>query len=248
MRRLEELQPFFVFEFGRRSTRLRGCGIMKPWPKWGTILITAASMALYVGLAALGWGGWSALVAHPARAGTVIAIVVISIAAMFTSGNISSGRREDTRNRWIFVPFLIVGITLAWLPAYTDRHDIWTLDGDAVRYLGLVLFVVGSVLRVGAVFVLGRRFSGLVAIQEGHELVTGGLYRVIRHPSYLGLLLGLFGWSLVFRSAIGVLVSLLLVPPLVARMNSEEALLESEFGERYADYRRRTWRLLPFLY
>ena len=34
----------------------------------------------------------------------------------------------------------------------------------------------------------------------------------------------------------------------VARMNSEEALLESEFGERYADYRRRTWRLLPFLY
>jgi protein-S-isoprenylcysteine O-methyltransferase Ste14 len=52
----------------------------------------------------------------------------------------------------------------------------------------------------------------------------------------------------VFRSAIGVLVSLLLIPPLVARMNSEEALLESEFGERYADYRRRTWRLLPFLY
>ena len=53
---------------------------------------------------------------------------------------------------------------------------------------------------------------------------------------------------LVFRSAIGVLVSLLLIPPLVAHMNSEEALLESEFGERYADYRRRTWRLLPFLY
>jgi protein-S-isoprenylcysteine O-methyltransferase Ste14 len=221
---------------------------MKPLPKWGTMLITAASMALYVGLAALGWGSWSALVAHPARAGAVVAIVVISIAAMFTSGNLSSGRREDTQNRWIFLPFLVLGVVLAWLPAYTDRHDLWTLDGDAVRYLGLVLFVFGSVLRVGAVFVLGRRFSGLVAIQEGHELVTGGLYRVIRHPSYLGLLLGLFGWSLVFRSAIGVLVSLLLVPPLVARMNSEEALLESEFGERYAAYRRRTWRLLPFLY
>jgi protein-S-isoprenylcysteine O-methyltransferase Ste14 len=65
---------------------------------------------------------------------------------------------------------------------------------------------------------------------------------------YLGLLLGLFGWALVFRSGVGVLVSLLLLPPLAARMSSEEALLESEFGERYADYRRRTWRLLPFLY
>jgi protein-S-isoprenylcysteine O-methyltransferase Ste14 len=221
---------------------------MKPLPKWGMILITAASMALYVGLAALGWGGWSALMAHPARAGTVVAIVVISAVAMFSHGNISSGKREDTGNRWIFLPVMVLGFLLGWLPAYTDRREIWTIDGDAVRYLGLVLFVVGSVLRVATVFVLGRRFSGLVAIQEGHELMTGGLYRVIRHPSYLGLLLGLFGWDLVFRSAIGVLVSLLIIPPLVARMNSEEALLESEFGERYADYRRRTWRLLPFLY
>ena len=90
--------------------------------------------------------------------------------------------------------------------------------------------------------------SALVAIQEGHELETRGLYRVIRHPSYLGLLLGLFGWALISRSAIGVLVALLLLPPLVARMNCEEALLESEIGERYSDYRRRTWRRLPFLY
>jgi hypothetical protein len=99
-----------------------------------------------------------------------------------------------------------------------------------VRYAGLALYVVGVILRIAPVFVLGRRFSGLVAIQEGHELVTGGLYRFIRHPSYLGLLLGQLGWVLVFRSAIGVLVALLLLPPLVARMNSEEALLQSEFG------------------
>jgi hypothetical protein len=77
--------------------------------------------------------------------------------------------------------------------------------------------------------------------------VTGGLYRVIRHPNYLGLLLGLFGWALVFHSGVGVLVALLLLlPPLVAYMNSEEALFESEFGERYSAYRRRT-RRLPFL-
>jgi protein-S-isoprenylcysteine O-methyltransferase Ste14 len=174
--------------------------------------------------------------------------VVIAIAAMFTQGNLSSGRREDTGNRWIFIPFLVIGLLLGWLPAYTDRREIMTIDGDAVRYFGLALWVVGCMVRIAPVFVLGRRFSGLVAIQEGHQLVTDGLYRVIRHPSYLGLLLALFGWALIFRSAIGVLVSLLLIPPLVARMNSEEALLESEFGARYADYRRHTWRLLPFVY
>jgi protein-S-isoprenylcysteine O-methyltransferase Ste14 len=221
---------------------------MKPMPKWGMMLVVVASLALYIGLAVWGWGGWSAFMAHPARAGAVVATVVMGIAAMFTRGNLSSGRREDTRNRWIFLPFLVLGFLLAWLPAYTDRRDIGTLDGDAVRYLGLALYVVGGVLRLVPVFVLGRRFSGLVAIQEGHELETGGLYRVIRHPSYLGLLLGLFGWALLFRSAIGVLLSLLFLPPLVARMNAEEALLESEFGESYSNYRRRTWRLLPFLY
>lgn len=216
--------------------------------KWSAVVITTTSVALYLGLAALGWGGWISLMAHPARAAAVVAIVASSIAAMFSRGNLSSGRREDTRNRWIFIPFLIIGIALGWLPAYTDRRDIMTIDGDPVRYFGLALFIVGSTLRIAPVFVLGRRFSGLVAIQEGHTLVTGGLYRVIRHPSYLGLLLGLFGWCLVFRGALGLLVALLLLPPLVARMNSEEALLDSEFGEQYAAYRKRTWRLLPFLY
>jgi protein-S-isoprenylcysteine O-methyltransferase Ste14 len=221
---------------------------MKPLPKWGVILITAVNVVVYIGLAAWGSGGWSALMANPARAATIVALAVLSVVAMFSSGNLSSGRREDAGNRWIFIPVLVLGLLLGWLPAYTDRRDVGTIDGETTRYIGLVLFIFGCVLRLAPVFVLGRRFSGLVAIQEGHELETGGLYRAIRHPSYLGLLLGLFGWALVFRSGIGVLVSLLLVPPLVARMNSEEALLESEFGERYADYRRHTWRLLPFIY
>ena len=77
--------------------------------------------------------------------------------------------------------------------AYTDRKGFWTLDGDAVRWLGVVLFAAGGVLRIWPVFVLGHRFSGLVAIQPGHKLVTSGVYGVIRHPSYLGLLVKLAG-------------------------------------------------------
>jgi Isoprenylcysteine carboxyl methyltransferase (ICMT) family len=53
---------------------------------------------------------------------------------------------------------------------------------------------------------LGERFSALVAIQAGHELVTDGVYKVVRHPSYLGSLLAIAGWALLFRSAVGLLL------------------------------------------
>jgi protein-S-isoprenylcysteine O-methyltransferase Ste14 len=76
------------------------------------------------------------------------------------------------------------GLLGAYLPAYTDRKEFWILDGDALRWLDVVLFAAGGALRVWPVFVLGRRFSGLVAIQPGHTLVTTGLYGVVRHPSY----------------------------------------------------------------
>jgi len=98
------------------------------------------------------------------------------------------------------------------------------------------------------VLTLGERFSGLVAIQPNHELVTDGLYRHIRNPSYLGLLISTLGWALAFRSIIGLLLTALLVVPLVARMQAEEALLGEQFGDAYAAYRARTWRLVPWLY
>jgi protein-S-isoprenylcysteine O-methyltransferase Ste14 len=93
--------------------------------------------------------------------------------------------------------------------------------------------------------VLGDRFSGLVAIQPGHTLVTRGIYGLMRHPSYLGLLLNTLGWSLAFRSSVGLLLAALLIPPLLARFRAEEALLHQQFGAEYEAYCARTSRLIP---
>jgi protein-S-isoprenylcysteine O-methyltransferase Ste14 len=111
-----------------------------------------------------------------------------------------------------------------------------------------VLFAAGGALRLWPVFVLGDRFSGLVAIQPGHRLVTGGVYGLIRHPSYLGLLVNSLGWGLAFRSGVGVLLTALTMPPLLARIGAEEKLLRTEFGDEYDAYRARTSRLVPGLY
>ncbi|MNZ35399.1 Isoprenylcysteine carboxyl methyltransferase (ICMT) family protein [compost metagenome] len=210
-------------------------------------LIMLATL-LYLALAILGWGGIAAFFSHPALVALTLVLFAISGLAVFAGGSMSSGEREDRSNRWVLPVFGVLGLLSAWLPAYTDRIDFWTLDGDAMRWFGVLLFAVGCVLRLWPVFVLGDRFSGLVAIQPGHRLVTSGLYSRIRHPSYLGLLIGSFGWVLAFRSGVGVLLTLLIIPPLVARIRSEEALLRSQFGAEYAAYCARTARLLPGIY
>ena len=217
-----------------------------PSPRSALFIIVAT--VAYLGLAILGWGGFAAFFSHPALIVLTVALFALSGIALFSKGNLSPGEREDRANRWVIVAFGLVGVLAAYLPAYTDRKGFWTLDGDVIRWLGVVLFAAGGALRIWPVLVLGHRFSGLVAIQPGHTLVTSGVYGIIRHPSYLGLLVNALGWALAFRSGVGVLLTALLIPPLLARIHAEERLLRTQFGSEYDAYCSRTSRLLPGLY
>jgi hypothetical protein len=78
----------------------------------------------------------------------VIAVFVLAGVALFSGGNLSAGEYEDRGNRWVLVTFGLIGLPAAYLPAYTDRKGFWTLDGDAIRWLGVVLFTAGSALRI----------------------------------------------------------------------------------------------------
>ena len=207
-----------------------------------------ATILAYLALAAFGAGGIAAFLARPQFVVLALITVALALLSLATEGGIRRGEREDRRNRWVLGAFLLIGLLHCYFSAYTDRIDFWTFGGDTLRWFGLILYAAGGALRLWPVFVLGRRFSGLVAIQPGHTLVTSGVYSRIRHPSYLGLLINMLGWALVFRSGIGVLLTALMLLPLSARIRSEEALLGEQFGAQYDDYRARTWRLIPFLY
>lgn len=212
------------------------------------MLMVVVGAGIYLGLAILGRGGIAAFFSQPALTALTAVFTVLCTAAPFAGGNLSSGVREDRENRWVIAVFSLIGLLQAFLPAWSDRKGIWIIDGDAARWLGVILFAAGGAMRIWPVFVLGTRLSGLVAIQPGHTLATSGIYRIIRHPSYLGLLVASLGWGLAFRSGVGVLLEALLIPPLVARIQAEERLLRSEFGAEYDTYRGRTSRLIPGLY
>ena len=212
------------------------------------VTLVLGGTAAYLGLAILGWGGWTAFFSHPVLVALAVVLFILAGVSLFAGGNLSPGVREDRSNRWVIGTLTLLGLLAASLPAYTDRQGFWTFDGEPMRWLGVGLFAVGGALRLWPGFVLGPRFSGLVAIQPGHTLVTGGVYGVIRHPSYLGLLVNALGWSLAFRSGVGVLLTALMIPPLLARIHAEERLLRAQFGDEYDAYCARTSRLIPGLY
>jgi protein-S-isoprenylcysteine O-methyltransferase Ste14 len=215
----------------------------------GTVVaIGLVGFALWVGLGVLGFGSWSAFFGHPARVLAVVTGLLMTIWALASPVNLSSGEREDVADRVILVPSAAGILLLFWLLPYLDRHDRFTFGGDGVRWAGLAITVAGSVLRIWPRFVLGRRFSGLVAIQPGHELVSDGPYRYVRHPSYLGMMLAMLGWVLLFRSIVGLLVTAPGLVVLARRIQDEETMLASQFGAAYEAYRARTWRLLPWVY
>ena len=201
-------------------------------------LASTLSVIVQIVLTILAWGDWNTFFAHPVRTGLVVGTVVLTIVVWFsgTSG-ISSGKSSSTASKRIIFPIIVVSTAMIVIAPYSDRRDLWTIDGDGIRYLGLALFGIGSIIRLVAVFALGHRFSGLVAIQPDHKLKTDGIYKHIRHPSYTGLLLSMIGWVLVFRSAIGLVLNLVLLLLLLSRIADEEKFLETEFASEYRDYR-----------
>ena len=210
--------------------------------------ISIVSLAAYLGLAIAGAGGANRFFSHPQFTAATAVTIALAVASLFSEGHVGAGVREDRSNRWVIAALSALGLIDAYLPAYCDRIDFLTFGGEGVRWAGVLLYSVGGVLRIAPVFVLGRRFSGLVAIQSEHQLVTDGLYGVIRHPSYLGLFVLTLGWGFVFRSGVGVVIAVLMLIVVLARIDAEERLLSETFGAEYDAYRARTWRLVPYVY
>lgn len=119
---------------------------------------------------------------------------------------------------------------------------------DWIFNVGIFLMFLGVLIRQYAIAILGRFFSLSVQISEDHRVVDRGPYRLVRHPSYTGILITFTGLGLAVQSLGALLVLLLFFGISFGyRMYVEERTLLSGLGQDYASYRKRTKRLIPFL-
>lgn len=150
----------------------------------------------------------------------------------------------DRLLRWIAMPFLLAHLVIAGLDV--GRFH-WTGDVPlAAHLIGLIGYALGLGLSIWAMHA-NRFFSPVVRIQEerGHHVVTGGPYRYLRHPGYLGVLVACLCGALVLGSWWSLLPLVPVGLLMIRRAVVEDRFLHREL-EGYPQYASQVrYRLLP---
>jgi len=133
----------------------------------------------------------------------------------------------------------------------SDKNGILGLlarNGEWVHWVGIVLLAGGFAIIYAGRMALGQEGTIQVCILPKHHLRTNGILSTIRHPIYLGSVLKWVAIAVAFSSLIGLVVNLVACSYFLYRIQLEEKLLADKFGKRYAAYKSKTYRLVPFVY
>jgi protein-S-isoprenylcysteine O-methyltransferase Ste14 len=141
----------------------------------------------------------------------------------------------------------LVALAASVLSASSLPGARMSFPGAAI-VVGVAMMLGGLGVRALAAHTLGSSYTLQVGVRQGQSICTGGPYRWIRHPGYVGTLIALLGFGLALASWWSLISILVVVPALAMRIASEERLLMDVFPDAYGNYCRQTrWRLVPGL-
>jgi protein-S-isoprenylcysteine O-methyltransferase Ste14 len=163
-------------------------------------------------------------------------------------GNKRDSRREPAFSRLLHIVPLLIAVWLLWsrrVPIAFLNESLfpstpWTF------WIGAAITALGLLFAVWARVHIGRNWSGVVTVKEGHDLVDTGPYSLVRHPIYTGLIVAFIGSAVARAEWRGVLAVLIAWAALWRKLRFEERWMRETFGERYTAYARRVPALVPF--
>ena len=132
---------------------------------------------------------------------------------------------------------------------FNVNRDIKTdmFEGNAF-FIGLLICIFGSFLRLRAKQDLGNFFTYQLGVSKKQKLINTGVYTNLRHPSYLGLLMLFLGSGMMYFSVILLLTFVQLFVSALIRIAKEERMLAEKFGAEFERYCEKRWKLLPFVW
>lgn len=159
----------------------------------------------------------------------------------------STSKQQKDRGSLVL---LWVTITLCFTFGFIFAdYNRWGLSHLIMAAIGLVTIIAGFIIRWRAILQLKNAFTVDVAIGTEQKLKTDGIFKTIRHPSYLGLLIIMTGFAISMNSIISILVIVIpMIIVLLFRISVEENLLVEAFGNQYIEYKSKTKKLIPWVY
>lgn len=155
-------------------------------------------------------------------------------------------RRNGMLGGWIPRISLLIIILILWMVPYFSRIIVQEIM--SLQIIGLAIFIFGIIVAIWARRTLGSNWSSNLEIKQEHELITTGPYRLVRHPIYTGVIIGLMGTFLVFGK-LNILILLVIISAgMIARARIEDGLMEKQFPDKYPDYKRRVKSLIPYVF
>lgn len=184
-----------------------------------------------------------------------ICIVLIILSGVFINitrnGKASPVKKEaDKGTILLFRIIYPLGIVGAFSIQFWDNFSLLKgFNASTLAWVGTLLFIAGMSLRWTAILQLKHAFTVKISIIENHTLHTKGVYSIIRHPSYTGLMLYYAGLGLLLGNALSFLM-LIGVNALVltTRIQKEERVLAENFGSEWDLYVSKTYRLIPYIF
>lgn len=155
--------------------------------------------------------------------------------------------RGDKGSVWLLMFSISLGYWLSMIAASMKTGRIYHWNTFFV--IGSVLVFLGLIIRVTSILKLRQHFTYTVTKIENHQLIESGLYKIIRHPGYLGQLIIFLGTAVCLSNWLSML--LMIIPVLFGylnRINVEERFMAEQMGQKYIDYRKRTRKLIPLIY
>jgi protein-S-isoprenylcysteine O-methyltransferase Ste14 len=170
------------------------------------------------------------------------------LAASFSAK--TTKRRESAASRLShMVPLVLAAILLSSSRIAGSYFNATLLPHTLITFwIGLVLVAIGVVFSIAGRLCLGGNWSGTVTLKENHELIRSGPYRLVRHPIYTGILIGVLGTAIAQGQLRSLIALALITAAFLRKIGIEESFLVQEFGKSYEQYRTEVPALIPYLH
>jgi protein-S-isoprenylcysteine O-methyltransferase Ste14 len=175
----------------------------------------------------------------------ILVIALYGILDVLIQKNKKSILTLKTKDRTYLPVLLTFIITLVSVPFEFDllhKQFSWPF-----MISGIIICILATIIRLKGHFDLGRGFSTRVEKQGNHKLVTTGIYRFIRHPMYLAIILLLTGSCIMLKAVFSWVFVIINFYTLHVRIKKEESFMMENFPE-YSAYMKKTYKLFPYLY